>query len=144
MSRTSAPTAFSFLFVLVAAAVTSCNSGTNGTAPSAMSSTATVARPPSPSGASTSAEDLPSVAEFTVAKSSVDGPRRLTARVGDLIVFSVISDSADEVHVHGYNVTVPVRPGRPAMVRVRADVPGVFAVELEHGHEVITQLHVRP
>lgn len=81
---------------------------------------------------------------FHVRNGKVRGPSQLTARVGDDVVFSVTADAADEVHVHTYDVSVPLEPGRPALVRLRADIPGVFEVELEDNHALLTQLRVKP
>jgi hypothetical protein len=77
-----------------------------------------------------------------VIEGEVDGPSRIKATVGDKVTFSVTADTRDEVHVHGYDVTFPVRAGRPTTVRVKADIPGVFEVELEDSHLLLTQLRV--
>lgn len=98
--------------------------------------TSPAAESPSPSGAA--------VPTFVVANGKVRGPERITATVGDEVVFTVKADSADEVHVHGYDKTLPLRPGRPATVRLRADIPGVFEVELEESRLVLTRLRVSP
>jgi len=79
-----------------------------------------------------------------VSNGEVEGPEQLPASVGDVVTFSVTSDVRDEVHVHTYDVLVPVEPGRPATVRVRADIPGVFEIELEDSHLLLTKLRVRP
>lgn len=79
-----------------------------------------------------------------VSKGKVTGPDRINAKVGDRVVFSVTADTADHVHVHTYDVMVAIKPGRAATVRVRADIPGVFEVELEDSHLVLTRLRVTP
>lgn len=105
-----------------------------GTASGAATSPA--APSPSPTGAA--------IPTFVVSEGTVRGPERITATLGDKVAFSVSSDRADDVHVHGYNRVVPVRPGRPAIVRLRADIPGVFEVELEDSHLTLTRLRVTP
>lgn len=72
----------------------------------------------------------------------VEGPRQVTVTAGEEVVFTVTSDTADEVHVHGYDMTVPLSPGEPATVRLRAHIPGVFEVELEDSGLLLTQLRV--
>jgi heme/copper-type cytochrome/quinol oxidase subunit 2 len=79
-----------------------------------------------------------------VTNGKVDGPRRITAKLGDEVVFVVTADSSDEVHVHTYDVSVDVKPGRAATVRVEADIPGVFEIELEESKVLLTQLRVSP
>jgi hypothetical protein len=42
------------------------------------------------------------------------------------------------VHLHGYDRKVAVAKGRPATLTFTADIPGVFAVELEsHGIKLL-------
>ncbi len=55
----------------------------------------------------------------------------------------VTSDVADEVHVHGYDRTVPVAAGQTAEVTFVASIPGVFEVELERIHRLLFTLEVR-
>ena len=83
--------------------------------------------------------DAPS---FVVSGGEVEGPGQVTATVDEEVVFTVSSDTADEVHVHGYDATVPVTPGKPATVRFQADIPGVFEVELEDSGLLLTQLRI--
>jgi hypothetical protein len=79
---------------------------------------------------------------FVVSKGEVNGPRELSATVGEEVVFTVTADAADEVHVHGYDETFPVKPGEATTVRLQADIPGIFEVELEAAHLQLTQLRV--
>lgn len=79
---------------------------------------------------------------FVVTGGQVEGPAQVPVSAGQEVVFTVTADTADEVHVHGYDVTVPVEPGRAATVRFQADIPGVFEVELEASHLPLTQLRV--
>lgn len=59
------------------------------------------------------------------------GVQRIEAAVHDLVTLTVTSDVADEVHVHGYDLTEPVAPGEPMTRTFQADIPGVFEIELE-------------
>jgi hypothetical protein len=56
---------------------------------------------------------------------------RLRVPAGSNVLITVTSDTADEIHLHGYDVSVPVAPGAPATVEFTADIPGVFELELE-------------
>ena len=74
----------------------------------------------------------------------IEAPERPRAHVGDEVVIVVSADVADQVHVHGYDVTGEVRPDEPATIRFVADVPGVFEVELEGDERLLFQLEVAP
>lgn len=56
---------------------------------------------------------------------------RVEIPLGAEVTLTVTSDVADEVHLHGYDESVPVQPGQPATLRFTADIPGVFEFELE-------------
>jgi len=63
---------------------------------------------------------------------------------GDSIEVVVRSDVADHIHVHGYDLTADVAPGRPARIAFEATIPGRFEVELEDRGVQIADLEVRP
>jgi hypothetical protein len=69
---------------------------------------------------------------------------RAQAKKGDRVVVIVGSDVADEVHVHGYDLTGDVAPGSPVRIRFTATLTGRFEIELEQRHEQIGQLTVLP
>ncbi len=74
----------------------------------------------------------------------VGGVQSVIAKKGGRVRFSVTSDRADEIHVHGYDLKRDV----PAGVTVRFDFPatidGLFVVELEHENQPIGALKVEP
>ena len=72
----------------------------------------------------------------------VGGPVTIEAEMGSEVHFTVVSDAAEQVHVHGYDLFFDVAPGAPATVMFIADVPGVFEVELEGSHTLIVELIV--
>lgn len=72
------------------------------------------------------------------------GILELEFKAGDQVAFEVESDVAEEVHVHGYDVTVEVEPGKPAKLEFPADIEGVFEVELEGSAVQIAELTVNP
>jgi hypothetical protein len=63
---------------------------------------------------------------------------------GDEIRFDVTSDTADEVHVHGYDVEEEVPAGGTAKFDFPADLEGVFEVELHGSETQIAELTVNP
>lgn len=71
------------------------------------------------------------------------GIARPTAKLGDRVVLVVRSDTADEVHLHGYDVSRPVAAGGSARLVFVAKIPGRFEVELEESGVQIAELTVR-
>jgi len=80
---------------------------------------------------------------FGVASGVVEGPDRIEVSRGDLVAIIVTSDQADEVHLHGYDVFAAVGPDTPARLEFLADIPGVFELELEGAHLVVSEIEVR-
>jgi hypothetical protein len=76
--------------------------------------------------------------------SVVGGVRRATVEKGRRVVIAVTSSVSDEVHLHGYDRSVRVAPGRPARLAFRATLVGVFEVELEERGLQIAEIEVRP
>jgi hypothetical protein len=72
------------------------------------------------------------------------GIARDTVDLDSDVVVTVTSDVADEVHVHGYDLSADVAPGAPATIRFEANAPGRFEIELEHTGVQIAELEVRP
>jgi hypothetical protein len=96
--------------------------------------------PPPPPPAPT-----PAVVRVTVEDGlPVGGIVRETVDKGDRVVLVVTSDVADEVHVHGYDLSRDVAAGGRARIAFRATIPGRFEVELEERHVPIAELTVRP
>jgi hypothetical protein len=69
--------------------------------------------------------------------------RRVTVSRGDRVRVQVESDQADEVHVHGFDLSKQVGPGKPATVEFTANLPGVWEVELEDAKRKLFDLEVR-
>jgi heme/copper-type cytochrome/quinol oxidase subunit 2 len=74
----------------------------------------------------------------------VGGVQEIKVKEGDHIRFTVTSDSADEVHVHGYDVKKDVAPGEPVAFDIPAKITGIFEVELEEAGVQIASLRVEP
>ncbi|MEA2286163.1 MAG: hypothetical protein QOJ21_2206 [Solirubrobacteraceae bacterium] len=72
------------------------------------------------------------------------GVKTLSFKKGDRIRFKVVSDVADEIHVHGYDVKKNVTAGGTVQFTFPATIEGRFEVELEQAHTQIAQLEVAP
>ena len=89
----------------------------------------------------------PAVERIEVKQGSpVGGVRRITLQKGDTARIVVSSgDTRDEVHVHGYDLTKKLAPGRRAAVfRFNTDLEGAFDIELEDAHAQLARLVVEP
>lgn len=69
---------------------------------------------------------------------------RETVEKDDRVLLVVASDVADEVHLHGYDISREVTAGGTVRMRFRAALPGRFEVELENRGVVIADLAVAP
>lgn len=74
----------------------------------------------------------------------VGGIAHLSYKEGEEVRFRVVSDVADEVHVHGYDIMKDVRAGGSVSFDFPATIEGVFEAELEHRKEQILELQVNP
>jgi hypothetical protein len=74
----------------------------------------------------------------------VGGLQRATVDQGKKVALVVRSDVADEVHLHTYDKSVDVTPGKAARLVFVASIPGRFEVELEDRGLQIADITVRP
>jgi heme/copper-type cytochrome/quinol oxidase subunit 2 len=71
--------------------------------------------------------------------------KTITVKRGQRVHFTVSSsDTEDEVHLHGYDLSKELAPGRPVSFSFRATIEGVFEGELEGRKEQIVSLAVEP
>ena len=71
------------------------------------------------------------------------GVKDLSYKSGDTVRIEVSSDVADEIHVHGYDISTDVEAGGKAKVEFVADIEGVFEVELESARRADRPAHRR-
>lgn len=74
----------------------------------------------------------------------VSGPEIVKVSQGDEVVISITSNHADELHLHGYDITVPLKANTPATLSFTAKYPGRFGYELHHAHREIGAIEVHP
>jgi len=63
---------------------------------------------------------------------------------GELVEVQVTSARDDELHLHGYELAVPLQAGVPGTLRVLAEHAGRFELELHGAHAEIAVLEVQP
>jgi heme/copper-type cytochrome/quinol oxidase subunit 2 len=81
---------------------------------------------------------------ITVAGGQATGDTgRVEVPVGTKVRLTITSDAADEVHVHGFDLTTALSPGQAAQLEFVADRTGIFEVELHDAGTVLTRLQVQ-
>jgi FtsP/CotA-like multicopper oxidase with cupredoxin domain len=61
--------------------------------------------------------------------SVVGGAKDIEVARGDTVRIVVTADAADEIHLHGYDITENAGPGQPARFVFKADAEGAFEIE---------------
>jgi hypothetical protein len=74
----------------------------------------------------------------------VGGVKDVTFKKGGTVDLTVDSDTADEVHFHGYDVHKDVAKGGSVHFRFPATIEGKFLVELEHHKQTLANVTVAP
>jgi hypothetical protein len=67
---------------------------------------------------------------------------RIAVPLGAPVRIEVTLETADEVHVHGYDLAVDVVPPGGATLEFTASIPGIFEVELEGAGTLLFELEV--
>jgi len=76
---------------------------------------------------------------------AVGGSRHITVKKGGSVDLTVTAAIADEVHVHGYDLEKEAEAGKPVNFRFKADIDGVFEVEVHKPtDDQIAELEVKP
>ena len=154
--RRDAP-ALSALAVTAALLLPSCSTGTSPTdvavpaaaSPTASAPTASAAAAPTtaaPSATPSASPTAPAAQQLsiTVADGKVTGDTgTVSVTRGRPVRLTVTSDVADEVHVHGADVSKDVEAGGTVVMEFVQDAPGRFEVELEGRKLVLARLQVR-
>jgi hypothetical protein len=72
------------------------------------------------------------------------GVKKLAFKKGDQVRFTVVSDTADEIHVHGYDLMKDVEKGGSVSFSFKGSIDGRFVVELEDHKQQIAELDITP
>ena len=94
------------------------------------------------------------VLELTMKERQIEAPQStLRVNQGERIAFRVHSDETAELHLHGYDVKIPLEANQTSDVRFLADVAGRFPITLHepagtgehsHRHKTLLYLEVYP
>jgi plastocyanin len=74
----------------------------------------------------------------------VSGPAVLKVSQGDEVTLHITADTADEFHLHGYNLIVQLLPNNTATMHVVAKLTGRFTYELHKSELELGALEVYP
>ena len=107
---------------------------------------ATTSTPTSSTGStSTATTPEPAVQTVRVVNGQpAGGIKTISYTKGDQIRLKVQSDTADEIHVHGYDLKKDVTAGGSVEFDFKATIEGRFEVELENAGTQIAMLEVDP
>ncbi len=98
---------------------------------------------PEPTPEPTPTADAGTTIELEVAGGKpVDGVQRFRVDARESVTIIVVGDTADELHIHGYDLVVGFSPGQPGSITFEADIPGIFEVETHHHGDLVMELQV--
>jgi len=95
-------------------------------------------------GSSNSTKDAGPTTVVVKNAQPVGGVKDVTFKKGGTIDLTVKSDTADEVHFHGYDVHKDVAKGGSVQFRFPASIEGKFIVELENHKQTLANVTVAP
>ncbi len=121
------------------------DSSVSETAPAASQAEETVHRQPDEGRKEEPQKKEPSISTIVVRGGEpVGGVAELSFDAGETVRFRVSSDVADELHLHGYDISKPVAAGGSATFEFPADIEGIFELELEERAVPLAELQVNP
>ena len=77
-------------------------------------------------------------------KQLVSGPTVISVPQGTPVTLRITVDHHDELHLHGYDLTLKLPTATPAELSFVADKSGRFEYELHHAHIDLGALEVQP
>lgn len=95
-------------------------------------------------GAELSAPDRPPVVHNWVVMNGrlSQGKSLIRVAVGTPVQINIRSNQADELHVHGYDIELDLKPNQPSTLNFVASIIGYNEIELHHRHESIAAIDV--
>lgn len=74
----------------------------------------------------------------------LSGSAVLQVKEGEDVIIKISGDKAEELHLHGYDISVEFEPGKTAELKFTAALTGRFTLELEKAKIDIGVLEVLP
>jgi hypothetical protein len=115
--------------------------------PSPVASPTGPATPPKTSSPSNTTDPSGEAADVTLNVAVANGKvnpsgATIKAKAGQTVLITAVSDTEDELHVHGYDKELELKPGKPTSVTFKADVKGTFEVETHESGKLVAKLVV--
>ncbi len=73
-----------------------------------------------------------------------DKVTKIRVTKGDTVRFRALSPTAEEVHVHGYDLKLELAAGKVGSMSFKATIDGIFEIEFEGSGTQIGELRVDP
>jgi hypothetical protein len=133
---------------LAAVALTSCGIAETPAASSTPTPMPTPSATPSvvptktPTTPATPAADVTVDVSIAGGKISAGGHAVVKAKSGQTVRINAISDVPESLHVHGYDKTVDLKPGKPGSVEFTTSTKGIFEVETHESGKLVFKLQV--
>lgn len=80
--------------------------------------------------------------DVEIRSGEVTGTDRFRYDRGQTVEITILSDTAYEIHVHGYDLRYDLVPERQHTIEFTADVPGIFEVETHPDHLILFEIEV--
>lgn len=74
----------------------------------------------------------------------ISGESSIRVKQGDVVTLKVTADAEDELHLHGYDKSLELAPGKTAETTFTADMSGRFEAELHKSEAPVFALEVYP
>ena len=74
----------------------------------------------------------------------VEGSSKVRVKQGESVTIQVTADTEDELHLHGYDKKLELKPGQTAEVTIKANISGSFEAELHTSEAPVFVLEVYP
>jgi len=117
-------------------------------APASTTTTTTQSAPDSETTTTTETTEAPPPPVFktitVVDGKPQGGVKKVSFEKGDRVRLRVVSDTADEIHIHGYDLSKDVDAGGQVRFSFPASIEGRFEIELENAGVQIATLEVTP
>jgi heme/copper-type cytochrome/quinol oxidase subunit 2 len=150
------------LLLLMLLSVAACGDGTSDTMTSSVSTSTTVPTSTSTVATTTTAVTTTMAATPTTAdpvrqieivvyetgyELVVDGislgrGARVAVEQGGKVRITASGEVEEQIHIHGYDLSMDVEPGVENEIEFVADIPGIFEVEMEGSHTEVFELEV--
>ena len=80
--------------------------------------------------------------DLVVEGSVVEPGSRVAVETGAAVHLVFSGSVAEELHIHGYDLSLEIAPGGVEVLDFTADIPGIFEVELEGAGTLVFELEV--